>query len=86
MVHFPVPDVDGRIQLWRRAFAGLPSGRQPKVDLQVLARQHELAGGSIVNIVRHACTLAAADDRAVSNDDIRHAIARELRKEGRFAA
>jgi hypothetical protein len=86
IVHFPVPDTEARAQLWRRAFAGLPSARQPRVDLPSLARQHELAGGSIVNVVRHACTLAAAADRAVSQDDIRHAIARELKKEGRFAA
>ncbi|MEA3031605.1 MAG: hypothetical protein QOG13_2930 [Sphingomonadales bacterium] len=85
MVYFPMPDADARLKLWQGAFAGLPADRLRSRDFAAIARDHELSGGSIVNVLRHACTQAAARKTPIGEGDIRAGIARELLKDGRHA-
>jgi hypothetical protein len=83
MVHFPMPDADQRLRLWRGILGG--TGRlAPDVDLEQLAQAHELAGGAIANVVRFSAlsALQAGRDTIVA-DDLRRGVAKELRKEGR---
>lgn len=86
MVYFPMPDAAARLMLWAAAFAGLPADRLKSRDFTAIARDYELSGGSIVNVLRHACTQAAAREAPIAESDIRSGIARELLKEGRHAA
>ena len=77
------------------AIAAGPPGTRPlspaavtldaAVDLAELARRHELCGGAIMNVVRHAC-LAAADDGShrITLAALQRGIRRELAKEGRI--
>jgi hypothetical protein len=83
MIHFAPPDAGQRLRLWKNTFG--PKGRlAADVDLPKLAREHELTGGQIVNVVRCACLAAIQRlEKAVRLADIREGIRREVRKEGR---
>ena len=80
---FPRPDARQRERLWR----GVLGGKVPvegDVDLTEMARAHDLSGGSINNVVRHAAVTALrrGADR-IGARDLGDAVAQELQKEGR---
>ncbi len=83
VVYFPLPRAPERARLWARGFPA--KARLAKdVDLEVIARDHELAGGSIMNVIRQVSLAAIAEgEREICRDDIVQAIKRELAKEGR---
>jgi hypothetical protein len=82
-VHFPFPEEDYRLRIWRTLFPpGVP--RDPDVDVDLLARRFRLAGGNIRNIIVSAAYLAAADGRAVTMTHLLHGTRRELQKMGRL--
>lgn len=82
VIEFPLPSPPERRLLWERAIPdGAPRGED--LDLDYMANQFILAGGSIVNAAINACVNAAADGQPVR---MRHAIiatARELYKMGK---
>lgn len=83
IIYFPLPNPQERERLWRGIFSGgLPLAES--VDLNLLAREFELSGGSMVNVLKY-CAIRAAELEAnsVAERDIREGVARELRKEGR---
>lgn len=83
LVGFKKPNADERLKLWQ-GVVGKQLPLAQDVDLHVLARDHELAGGAIVNVVRHAAVSALRMGReAISQADLRAAVAMEVRKEGR---
>ena len=54
------------------------------VRLPELARDHELVGGAIINVVRHAAVTALRRGRdQIGQADLLGGIASEARKEGR---
>ena len=83
MVHFPMPDAEQRLRLWKGMFGG-GERLSADVNLAALAHEHELAGGAIANVVRFGAlsALQAGRDR-IASADLRKGIAKELRKEGR---
>jgi hypothetical protein len=82
---FPMPDAQARLRLWRDMFGTGRIALDPKIDFAALAADHELAGGAIVNVLRHACLLAVVRSPAVVEPaDIMSGIKEELRKEGRY--
>lgn len=83
VIYFPFPKASERAQHWRRAMPA-QANLQPDVDLAALAKDHELSGSSIVNVIRHVSLMAIAEgERAIAQQDFSHAIRRELIKEGR---
>ena len=85
MIHFPMPGPEQRLRLWRECFEGQRFALAPDVDLPRVAREHELSGGSIINVLRYAALRAA--DRApalVTAADLVTGVRRELHKQGRF--
>jgi hypothetical protein len=83
MVYFPIPDATARLQLWQAGLSGIPGNRRGKIDLAAVARDHELSGGSIVNVVRRCCLqLLGAGERSLDDELLRSAIRRELSKSG----
>jgi AAA+ superfamily predicted ATPase len=57
VIHFPMPSISERLQLWQKAMpASLTT--DDSVNLQELAKQYEMSGASILNAVQFA-TLAA---------------------------
>jgi len=83
VVYFPLPRAPERLRLWRRAIP--PQARMARdVDLELLAREHEMSGGSIVNAVRQVCLSAVGGGgREITQADLLAALRREFDKEGR---
>jgi hypothetical protein len=82
LVGFTRPDMAERAQLWRGVLSGdVPLAGDVRVD--DLAR-HDLVGGAIVNVVRHAAVTALRRGRdCIAQSDLLGAITSETRKEGR---
>ena len=83
MIHFTMPDVEERYQLWKNAFSGTCT-LDPAIDLWQVAENYELAGGSIINILRY-CALAAISrqDTVVTKQELVSGIKREFKKENK---
>jgi hypothetical protein len=82
VVDFPRPEEGEREQIWRRMFPPQsPIGTD--VDFAFLARQFDLAGGDIRNVVLDAAFLAAQDGGVIGMRAIVEALARQLAKEGK---
>jgi hypothetical protein len=83
VVHFALPRATERLRLWRDAVPAKVTP-EPALDFHALAQQHELSGGTIVAVLRHACLQAMArGDAVLRAADVDEGIRRELRKEGR---
>jgi AAA+ superfamily predicted ATPase len=85
VVYFPMPEPEQRLRLWEGMFPR-PERLGPDVDLRQLADDHELAGGSLLNVARYAALRAVQAGRdAIRHADLVDGIRRELRKEGHTA-
>ncbi len=83
LVHFPMPDAEQRLSLWRGAL-GDKVRLGGDVRLEELAEQVELAGGGVINVVRHAAIAALNDGRElIAATDLMAGVAKEMRKQGR---
>ncbi len=83
IVEFPMPDAECRERIW----TGLLPADAPlaaDVDFRFLARQFELPGGNIRNIVLAAAFLAAEERAGIRMEHFILALARELQKMGRL--
>ena len=83
IIYFPPPKEAERIQLWQKAF---PSAVQiaDNLDLNQIAKDYELTGASIMNIVQFVCLKALGEERnTIYTQDIRQGISREFSKEGK---
>lgn len=81
VVYFPLPGPEQRLRLWREAFS--PRARL-EVDLEAIAKRHELSGGLILNVVRQVSLEAIANGEApIGEAQLLRAIRRELEKEGK---
>ena len=83
IVDFPFPEADSRMRIWRTL---LPPQAPvaADVDLGWLARQLEVAGGSIKNIVLNAAFLAAADGGVIDRRHVLRGARREFEKIGKL--
>jgi SpoVK/Ycf46/Vps4 family AAA+-type ATPase len=82
VVEFPFPDASLRLQIWRKHLHDrIPQAAD--LDLDLLARQFDIAGGSIRSIVVNACVFAAAAHQPVSMRHLTLATRREFQKMGR---
>ena len=80
-----MPDVDQRLRLWEENFRNKPFHLAKDVDLGKLAREYELTGGSIMNVLRYGCLKAVErSPQQIYAGDLLQGISRELHKEGRF--
>ena len=85
IIYFPMPRPEERLRLWQQGFS--PQAElETTVDLESIARQHTLAGGSIMNVIRYASLQALkGGSSTVALEDLTHGIRRELAKEGKVA-
>lgn len=82
VVHFPFPDAEQRLLLWKSMFPEeMP--RDAGIDFDYLARQFEMSGGLIKNTVMSAAFLAADENCAVNMSHLLRAIKKQLAKQGR---
>jgi hypothetical protein len=83
-IRFPMPDAASRTRLWRDNFTGRGFILSPEIDFAALAERHELAGGAIINVLRHACLMAVErHPHMIEPHDLLEGIKLELYKEGR---
>jgi SpoVK/Ycf46/Vps4 family AAA+-type ATPase len=83
VIHFPMPRAAERLRLWQEAFSRR-ARLDSRIDLGAIAENHELSGGTIMNVVRYAslAALGRGSDLIVL-EDVEDGIRRELLKEGR---
>lgn len=80
IIYFPMPNQEERLQLWKNAFSG-KCELDSSIDLENIAEQFELAGGAIINVLRHcALTVIQKNETIVSNQDLLEGIRREIKK------
>jgi AAA+ superfamily predicted ATPase len=83
IISFPMPPANERLKLWKSTFSKnviLDEG----VNLEQIARQYELAGGSILNVVQYASLMALnREEKTIYMDDILNGIRKEYLKEGK---
>jgi AAA+ superfamily predicted ATPase len=82
VVEFPMPSAEERLQLWQRAIPK-QAPRGDDLDLDHLAQQFHIAGGSIINAAINGCVLAATEGSPVCMGHIVRAIGQELVKMGK---
>ena len=84
VVYFPIPKRNERLRIWQQAFS--PKAElEETIDLDRLAKNFELTGGAIINIVRYASISAIKrGSHIITLDDIQRGIRREQRKEGKL--
>lgn len=79
-VSFPVPGAAERARMWQLALAQAP---QHELDLQHVAEQFDLSGGSIRNAALSAAFAAAAAGTSVGMPELLRAVVGEMSKLGR---
>lgn len=83
VVQFPMPKPPERLRIWQEAFP-----RQARLESQIeigkIAEKYDLAGGTIMNVVRHASLMALSrSGNEILLSDVQEGIQREFLKEGR---
>jgi len=79
MIPFQMPDAEQRLRLWKHRFADKSFTLADDVDLAALTKKYELSGGSITNVLRHACLQATQrSPQEIREADLVEAISREI--------
>lgn len=83
VIHFPMPDDDERLILWKQSF---PKKAQLAADINLrqIALNYELSGALIMNVVQHVCLKAIANQtELIQVEDIVEGIQKEFYKQGK---
>lgn len=80
-INFTIPEAKERKVLWKNFLNGLSDITIQEIDL--LAREHELSGGNIKNVVQFAWLLAKRNKSPLTKNEIVQGIRRELIKDGK---
>ena len=81
IVHFPLPNAEERLSLWRKSLPAAPV-ISPDIDLKDIAHKFELTGADILNIVHYASLRALQQKSAtLTKMDLVEGIRREFRKQ-----
>ncbi len=83
MIYFAMPGPDQRLRLWQQAFP--PNVQlEDKLNLEDIAKKHEMAGGAIINISRYSCLMALKrGSTVILQKDVMAGIRKEFGKEGK---
>ncbi len=82
IVHYPIPDVSSRLEIWRGIYPDqVPLSKN--IDFEFLAKHFELTGGHIKNIALSSAFKAASRNEKVAMKSIMQSIQHELGKTGR---
>ena len=82
ILDFPFPDEASRRRIWACHLPG-KAPVDPELDIDYLARELKIAGGSIRNIVLNAAFLAADNGGQIKMEHVLHATRREFDKSGK---
>ena len=81
MINFSLPSIKQREKLWKNALKDLVE--LEKKELEEIAKNYEISGGSIKNIIQYAILKSMQDNKVISKNDILMGIRRELNKDGK---
>ncbi len=82
-IYFPMPDADQRLKLWEGVL-GSGCRLADDVDLEQLAKESELSGGAITNVVRYGAIRALQRETPmITQGDLLKGITKERLKEGK---
>ncbi|MGZ5076136.1 MAG: ATP-binding protein [Methylobacter sp.] len=83
MIYFPLPRPEERLLLWKQGFSS-KAKLADDIDLQKIAKDHELAGGAILNAIRYASLQALArESDTIVLDELLQGIRKEYAKTGK---
>ena len=84
IVEFPIPTHKERLRLWQQAFGkAAQHTKEESIDFESIAKKYEIAGGSIINVVRYSALMAIKKKQAkIAHKDLLTGIRRELKKQG----
>jgi len=84
MIYFPIPDAETRLRLWQQSFPEEYSFGKD-LNLDQIANRYEIAGGTIINIIRYCVLMALEENRTeIYLEDLEHAVRKEQKKEGKI--
>lgn len=83
IIAFSIPSASERLQIWQKAFSN-KAKFAADLDLKAIADKYEVAGGTIMNVVRY-CSLKALSEQTnvIDLQSLELGIRREFAKEGR---
>lgn len=83
MIQFPIPGINERYKIWKNGL-GDKVRLEEKINLKKIARDHEISGGTIVNVIQH-CMLCALErkNNLILLSDLMDGVKRELHKQRR---
>jgi ATPase family associated with various cellular activities (AAA) len=82
IIYFPMPRPEDRLRIWRQGFSS-KAELEGSVNLEQVAREHVLSGGSVMNVIRFVSLQSLKQGgRAIGHDDLMQGIRREYSKEG----
>jgi len=85
VIRFRMPDAEQRLRLWDDNFRNKPYQLAADVDLGKVARDYEISGGGIINVLRYACLQAVVrTPQEIHARDLEFGVRKELHKEGKF--
>ena len=80
MIYFEIPEVDQRYLLWMSAF-GDKFVLEDGIDLKLIAKEYQLVGGQIINIVKSAILRELGNNSEMITEKILiESIKKELKK------
>jgi AAA+ superfamily predicted ATPase len=83
IIYFPMPRPEERLRLWRQGFSARVQF-DPSLNLERIAQEHTLSGGSIMNVIRFVSLQALKEERTLLTcEDLIQGIQREYAKDGR---
>ncbi|NLR80174.1 ATP-binding protein [Chitinophaga eiseniae] len=84
MVYFSMPGPEQRLRIWQQSFPEHIT-LEDKLDLEDIARKYEMAGGTIINVVRYSCLMALKrGDNTIRQKDVMAGIRKEFGKDGKI--
>ena len=85
VVHFTLPDAKLRKEIWQKMYPK-ETPISEDVDFDFLARQFEISGGSIKNIVITSSFIAASESNEVKMEHIIKSLEYEIKKQGKMVS
>ena len=82
VLNFTVPNFTERKILWKNALNGISNVNEKQI--YSLAKEYEITGGSIKNIIQYSWLLSKRNDQKyISKKELLQGIKRELNKDGK---
>lgn len=83
IIYFPMPRQEERLKLWQQGFSA-KSVLETALNLETIAKDHALSGGTIMNVIRYASLQSLKRGGSeIKQADVLQGIRREYAKEGR---